>query len=146
MILSRDFREFTELLSRHDVRYLVVGGYAVAYHGHPRYTKNLDVWIDASEGNASKLLAALCDFGFGSLGIAKADLMTANQIVQLGYPPNRIDIITSLTGLNFGECYAAREQLVIDGVSVNVIDLVHLKQSKRQAGRHQDLADLESLQ
>ena len=144
-MLSRDFKEFTESLNENDVRYLVVGGYAVALHGHPRYTKDLDVWIGFERENLSKLIEALDDFGFGSLGLSIADF-EPDQIVQLGYPPNRIDILVSLEGVDFDTCYESRVQVDIDGVIVNFIDLDSLRKNKRATGRAQDLADAENLE
>lgn len=145
MVLSKDFKEFIELLNKNDVRYLVVGGYAVAFHGHPRYTKDLDVWIDLSPANADKLLKALSEFGFGSLNLTPDDFLEADQIIQLGYPPNRIDILTSCTGLDFGDCYRAKVDFEMDGVRVQFIDIESLKKNKRSTGRTQDLADAENL-
>ena len=97
MVLSQDFKEFVQLLNEHKVRYLVIGGYAVAFHGHPRYTKDIDVWIGLDKGNAGNLLNALKDFGFGSLGLKTEDFLNSDQVVQLGYPPNRIDLLTRIT-------------------------------------------------
>ncbi len=145
-MLSKDFKEFIELLNEHKVRYLVVGGYAVAFHGHPRYTKDLDVWIDLSPENADNIIKALEKFGFGSLGLKPGDFLESNQIVQLGYPPNRIDILTTLKKINFQDCYTARVEVEIQGVKINFIDLENLKQNKRATGRPQDLADAESLE
>ncbi|MFH0730598.1 MAG: DUF6036 family nucleotidyltransferase [Pseudomonadota bacterium] len=145
-MLSKDFKEFIELLNEHKVRYLVVGGYAVAFHGHPRYTKDLDVWIDLSPENADNIIKALEKFGFGSLGLKPEDFLESNQIVQLGYPPNRIDILTTLKQLNFEDCYTARVEVEIQGVRINFIDLENLKRNKRATGRPQDLADAESLE
>jgi predicted nucleotidyltransferase len=144
-MLNQDFKEFIESLNANCVRYLVVGGYAVAFHGHPRYTKDLDVWVELSADNARNILAALNDFGFGSLGLKETDFMTPDQFVQLGYPPNRIDITPSIEGVDFDECYAAKEEVVLAGVKVNFIDLENLKKNKKAAGRLQDLADLEKL-
>ncbi|MFH2064217.1 MAG: DUF6036 family nucleotidyltransferase [Pseudomonadota bacterium] len=145
-MLSKDFKEFIELLNEHKVRYLVVGGYAVAFHGHPRYTKDLDVWIDLSPENADNIIKALEKFGFGSLGLKPEDFLESDQIVQLGYPPNRIDILTTLTKIKFEDCYRARVEVEIQGVKINFIDLENLKQNKRATGRPQDLADAESLE
>jgi hypothetical protein len=145
-MLSKDFKEFIELLNAHKVRYLVVGGYAVAFHGHPRYTKDLDVWIDLSPKNADNVMKALEKFGFGSLGLKSEDFLESNQIVQLGYPPNRIDILTTLKQLKFEDCYTARVDVEIQGVKINFIDLENLKKNKRATGRPQDLADAESLE
>lgn len=145
-MLNPDFREFIESLNDNGVRYLVVGGYAVAFHGHPRYTKDFDVWIEMSEENAARMVAALEQFGFGSLGLTAADFLVPDQIIQLGYPPNRIDILTTLPGVEFSECYPSRIVVDIDGLPVNFIDLENLKRTKRASGRLQDLADLEYLE
>ena len=127
------------------MRYLVVGGYAVALHGHPRYTKDIDIWLERDEENAERLVRALDHFGFASLGLAAGDFLEPDQIIQLGYAPNRIDLLTTLAGLDFGTCYASRLAVTIDQVEVDFIDLDNLKASKRAAGRLQDLADLENL-
>jgi hypothetical protein len=145
-MLSKDFKEFIELLNGHNVRYLVVGGYAVAFHGYPRYTKNLDVWIELSPENADKLIKALEEFGFGSLGLNPEDFLESDQIIQLGYPPNRIDILTSLKEIKFEDCYKARVEVDIKGLKINFIDLQNLKHNKRATGRPQDLADAENLE
>ena len=146
MVLSPDFREFVASLNAREVRYLIVGGYAVAFHGHPRYTKDLDVWIDRNSTNAERLLLALGDFGFGSVGLTSEDFLEPDQVVQLGYPPNRIDLITRLEGVDFAACYLHKETLEVEGVPVAFIDLEHLKQNKRAVGRYQDLADLDNLE
>jgi hypothetical protein len=139
-MLSRDFREFIELLNENSVRYLVVGGYAVAFHGHPRYTKDLDVWVELSPDNADK------KFGFGSLGLKPADFLERDQIVQLGYPPNRIDILTTLEALKFEDCYQTKVEAEIQGLHIDFIDIENLKKNKRATGRPQDLADAENLE
>lgn len=144
-MLSKDFKEFIELLNRHKVRYLVVGGYAVAFHGYPRHTKNLDVWIALSPDNANKVIRALEKFGFGSLGLKAEDFLESEQIIQLGYPPNRIDILTTLKQIQFKECYKERVAVDIQGLKLNFIDLENLKLTKRATGRPQDLADAENL-
>jgi len=128
------------------VRYLVVGGYAVALHGHPRYTKDIDIWIEMTPENAQRVIEALAQFGFGSLGLRAEDFLEADQIIQLGYPPARIDLLTTVPGVEFETCYASRVQVEIDNVTINFIDLDNLKRSKRAAGRLQDLADLENLE
>jgi hypothetical protein len=146
MVLSPDFREFIQSLNDNGVRYLVVGGYAVAFYGYPRYTKDLDVWIEMSEENARRMVKALDQFGFGSLGLTVEDFLTPDQIIQLGYPPNRIDILTTLPGVEFSDCYPFRTVVDVEGLPVNFIDLDNLKQTKRASGRFQDLADLEHLE
>lgn len=146
MVLSPDFREFVTLLNAHDVRYLLIGGYAVAFHGHPRYTKDLDIWIETSAENATAILAALAEFGFGNVGLTVDDFANAGQTIQLGYPPNRIDILTEADGVNFAACYAAKMEIEIDGLQIKIIGLNQLRQNKQASGRYQDLADLENLQ
>lgn len=145
-MLNPDFKEFIASLNANKVRYLVVGGYAVALHGYPRYTKDMDIWIERTPENAARLLKALEQFGFASLGLRETDFLEPDQIIQLGYPPRRIDLLTSLPGVEFGECYPARVEVEIEGVTVLFISLEHLKQNKRASGRHQDLADLENLE
>lgn len=95
MILNKDFREFIELLNSNDVRYLIVGGYALALHGHPRYTKDIDVWVWISEQNARNIVKSLQQFGFSNPNLTEQDFLTPGIIVQPGYPPHRIDILTS---------------------------------------------------
>lgn len=144
-MLNPDFKEFIRLLDTNDVRYLVVGGYAVAYHGHPRYTKDIDIWIWLEPDNAQRIVRALDQFGFGSLGLTADDFLVSDQIVQLGFPPARIDLITSIEGVEFEDCYPVRVEAELDGITVNFIDLANLRKNKRAAGRYQDLADLEHL-
>ena len=146
MALNQDFKEFIQSLNDNRVRYLVIGGYAVALHGHPRYTKDLDVWIEMKPDNAAKIVKALEQFGLASLGLKAEDFLVPDQIVQLGYPPNRIDVLTTLPGVEFERCYASRVQVEIGGVAVNFIDLENLKKNKKATGRTQDLADLENLE
>jgi hypothetical protein len=124
----------------------VVGGYAVALHGHPRYTRDLDVWVEINPENAANVVRALEQFGFASLGLQTSDFLVPNQIIQLGLPPNRIDLMGTLPGVEFPTCYAARLQVELDGVLVDFIDLENLKKNKRASGRLQDLADLEGLE
>jgi hypothetical protein len=145
-VLNQDFKEFIQSLNDNAVRYLLVGGYAVALHGYPRYTKDLDVWVESTTENAARIIKALQQFGFGSLGLKESDFTTPDQVIQLGYPPNRIDMLTSLSGVKFSECYASRVTEEIDEVPVIFIDLENLKKNKKATGRHQDLADIENLE
>jgi len=145
-MFSQDFKEFIESLNANQVRYLVVGGYAVALHGHPRYTKDLDVWVECNNQNAQALIRALSQFGMGSLGLSERDFLVPEQVVQIGYPPNRIDILVSISGVEFSECFPKRVEVFLDDVMVNFIDLEHLKLNKQASGRMQDLADLENLE
>ena len=130
-MLNQDFREFIQLLNENQVKYLVIGGYAVAIHGHPRYTKDIDIWVEMSKDNAQKMLRALAEFGFGSLGLAESDFQTPDQIIQLGYPPSRIDLITTPDGIDFDACYQSKLEIVIDNINVKFIDLENLKKIKK---------------
>ena len=144
-MLNPDFKEFIQSLNDNQARYLVVGGYAVALHGYPRYTKDIDIWIDMNPANAIRIIQALQQFGFGSLGLKEQDFLEADTIIQLGYPPRRIDLLTTLPGVNFDACFSARVVVDIDGVPVNFIGLENLKKNKRATGRAQDIADIENL-
>ena len=145
-MLNQDFKEFIQSLNNNDVRYLVVGGYAVALHGYPRYTKDIDIWVELNPDNATKIIHALDDFGFGSLELKENDFLEPEMIIQLGYPPNRIDIILSPAGVDFQTCFSTRVIVEIEGVQVNFIDLENLRKNKAATGRKQDLADLENLE
>lgn len=146
MRLDPDFREFIECCAARDVRFLIVGGYAVAAHGHPRFTKDLDVWLWLDPGNADRLIAALDDFGFGSLGLSADDFAEAGTVVQLGYPPKRIDLLTSIDGVDFEECFAKRMIVEVDGLDVPFIDVESLVVNKKASGRPQDIADVAALE
>ncbi len=144
-MLNRDFKEFIQSLNANNVRYLVVGGYAVAIHGHPRHTKVIDIWIAMDKDNAERMVLALRDFGFGSLDLKPDDFLMPDQIIQLGYPAARIVLLTTLAGVDFESCYASRAEVVLDDIPVSFIDLDNLRKNKKAAGRRQDLADLENL-
>lgn len=144
-MLNKDFKEFAELLNSTGVEYLIVGGYALAAHGHPRYTGDLDIWLRREAGNVDKLLRVLDSFGFGSLGLTAADFLRPDTVVQLGYPPARIDLLTGIDGVEFEKCYARRVSVLSDGISIPFIGLDDFRTNKSAAGRAKDLADLESL-
>jgi hypothetical protein len=144
--LGKDVRDFLALLVEHDVRFMIVGGFAVAAHGFPRYTKDLDVWIECSAENAARMMTALDEFGFGSLDLSAADLATPDLVIQLGYEPNRIDILTGLTGVEFADAYPKRTTGTIDGLELPIIDRLSLAQNKRAFGRPLDLVDAEELE
>ena len=146
MILPPDFKEFFQLLNKNDARYLVIGGFAVAFHGYPRFTKDIDIWLWLDPENASRVVKTLEEFGFGSLELTEKDFLEPDVIIQLGYPPNRIDLLTSASGVDFEDCYTARIEEVVDGVVLPFIDLQNLRKNKRSAGRAQDLADIENLE
>jgi hypothetical protein len=125
---------------------LVVGGYALAAYGHPRYTGDLDFWVGTQSANADKLLVALQQFGFGGVGISKEDLTKPNSVIQLGYPPRRIDLLTSIDGVDFVQCYQRRLVVKLGDMDVSFIALCDFKTNKRATGRHKDLADLEVVE
>jgi hypothetical protein len=143
--LPPDFKEFLKLLAAHQVEYLLVGGYAVGYHGYPRATGDMDVWVKSDQDNADRLLAVLRDFGFDTPELSAELFLKENQVVRMGVPPLRIELQTSISGVRFSECYSERVTDQIDGVEVQIINLKHLKQNKQAAGRHKDLDDLEHL-
>ena len=144
-MLNQDFKEFIQSSNDNQVQYLVIGGYAVALHGYPRYTKDIDIWIEMSPDNASRMMRALAQFGFASLDLKPEDFLVPDRVIQLGYPPNQIDLLTTPDGVNFATCFAARLEIDIAGVRVNFIDLENLRVNKPASGRLQDLADLENL-
>jgi hypothetical protein len=119
---------------------------AIAIHGHPRYTKDLDIWLWVDKQNAEKMMTVLAEFGFSSLELSAEDFLTKGYVIQLGQPPNRIDLLTQVDGLEFELCYPEKVIVDIEGVAVNFIDLENLKKNKLATGRFQDLADLENLQ
>src|SRR5688572_10089960 len=144
--LEKDFKEFIELLNKNNVRFIVVGAYAVGLHGYVRFTGDLDVWVEPSTENAAKLMKCLQSFGFGSVtGLIAQDFEKENSVVQLGYPPLRIDILTSVSGINFSESYQKKEITIIDDVNVPYLDLDSLKKNKSSTNRKKDLGDLENL-
>lgn len=143
--LPIDFKEFLKLLNEHETEYLLVGGYAVGYHGYPRATGDLDIWVECSPGNAGKLVAVLLEFGFGSSGVTPEMFLEPDQIIRMGNPPLRLELLTSISGVEFAEAYARRISDTLDGVPVQIISLDQLKLNKRAAGRLKDLNDLENL-
>lgn len=145
MRLDPDFNEFIALLLDHEVAFLVVGGYAVAAHGHPRYTGDLDLWILVDRTNAERLIGVLKAFGFGSLGLSADDFLVRDQVVQLGREPIRIDLLTGLDGVQFDECASRSVNVDVDGMNVPFISRADLLANKRASGRAQDLADIEAL-
>jgi len=145
MPFPEDWRQFIESLNSSGVEYLVVGAVALAYHGFPRYTGDLDVLIRNSRDNAKRLEAALAEFGMAGLGLKAADFLGSYRVVQLGVAPNRIDLLTSLTGLTFEEAWVNRIETALEGTRVNFIGRDALIRNKRLTGRTRDKADLEAL-
>lgn len=144
-MLSKDFKEFVALLKEHDAEYMIVGGYAVGVHGYPRYTGDLDIWLNPSEANAERVLKVINDFGFASFNLTIADLTKEGNVIQFGQPPLRIDLLTSIDGVTFDACYANRKEVSFDGLAMNFIGYHDLVTNKKATGRHRDLDDLENI-
>jgi len=145
MKVQPDFRELLALLNGHNVEYVIVGGYALAFHGVPRYTGDLDILVKPVPANARQILAALEEFGFGLLGLTAEDFILPDRVVQLGVPPVRVDFITSLTGVPWLEAFAGRVAGKYGDVRVYFIGRDQFIANKRATGRKRDLADLEAL-
>jgi predicted nucleotidyltransferase len=146
MRLNRDLREFIELLNSRRVEYVIVGAHSLAFHGRPRYTGDLDILVRPTGDNAKKLLELLNEFGFADAGFKETDFTEAGQVIQLGRPPNRIDLLTDLTGVAIADAFADKLAAEIDGVQVFVLSRQNLIRNKRAVGRPQDLADLDDLE
>ena len=144
-MLNTDFKEFLALLTARRVEYLVVGGYALAAYGYPRYTGDIDVWLNPVADNIDRVINVLAEFGFGSLGIKTADLLQPDAVIQLGYPPARIDLLSSIDGITFASAYSNRLTIVFGGVALPVISVAHFKANKLAVGRLKDLADIDAL-
>ena len=143
--LPPDFKEFLKLLSDHHVEYLLIGGYAVMHYGYVRATADMDIWIAIDADNAGRILDVLTEFGFGSVLPDPAKLMRADQIVRLGVPPNRLEIMTTIDGVDFESCFENRQTVEVEGVQVNLLGLADLRKNKMASGRLKDLADLDNL-
>jgi hypothetical protein len=146
MRLNRDLREFLELLNSRRVDYVIVGAHCLAFHGRPRYTGDLDILIQPTAENAAKLVELLEGFGFAEANFAETDFTQAEQVIQLGRPPNRIDLLTTLTGVPTATAFSSKIAAEIDGIPVFVLSKEVLIQNKRAVGRPQDLADLHDLE
>lgn len=143
--LPDDFLEFLRLLQIHEVEYLIVGGYAVAFHGYPRATQDLDIWIARDDANARRVVAVLRDFGFDDPAVETDLFTTQDRLVRMGVPPMRLEILTSVTGLSFASATPRAHMHHIDGIEVRLVSLTDLRTNKLAAGRPKDLADLEEL-
>lgn len=144
-LFTDDFSAFLKLLDAHDVEYLLVGGYAVGVHGYPRATADLDIWLARRPENAERVVAALSEFGFQTTELAPTLFISPDSLVRLGRAPFRIELMTTIDGVEFDACAVRAIRIDVDGVSVPVIGLADLRANKRAAGRHKDLADLEQL-
>jgi hypothetical protein len=143
--LPLDFKDFLRLLNTYQVEYLIIGGFAVGYYGYPRATADMDIWIASNLENANKLVSVLKAFGFDLPELSTELFLKEHKIIRMGLPPVRIEIITSISGVDFGECYAERIRDVLDGVPINLISLHYLKINKKASGKYKDLDDLENL-
>ena len=143
--LPRDFKEFLRLLADKGVQYLLIGGYAVGYQGYPRATQAMDIWIAVNPENADRMVEVLHQFGFDAPELSRDLFLKEDSIIRMGVPPVRIEVATTISGVEFSQCYPARVVDELDGVLVNTISLAHLKANKRAAGRHRVLDDLEHL-
>jgi|SRR5215211_7933012 len=146
MALSKDWREFLELLNSRAVDYVIIGAQSLAFHGRPRYTGDLDILVRASRDNAQQLLKVLNQFGFAQAGFKETDFLEPEQMIQLGRAPSRIDLLTSISGVPTEDAFASKVSAMIDGIPVFILGKDALIRNKRAVGRPQDLADLESLE
>lgn len=146
MILEKDFEDFVKLLNKYKVAYMIVGGYALALHGKPRHTGDLDIWIDVSDENAAKLVMVLKGFGMGSLGLEKEDFLKPGFMSQIGYPPLRIDILNGIDGVLFADAIKGMQIIHLeDDLVLNYIGLDDFLLNKQASGRKQDLADIREI-
>jgi len=145
ILLPPDFKEFLQLLTSHHVEYLLIGGYAVGYHGYPRATGDMDIWIAIRPANATKIVTALHEFGFVNTQITPDLFLQPNQVIRMGVPPLRIEVLTTISGVDFDTCYNNRITDNIDGIDVTILSLEDLKTNKQASGRLKDLNDLQQL-
>jgi len=145
MKVEKDFEEFIRLLNYHKVKYLIVGAYALSYYTFPRNTGDIDFFIDNSELNAKKLIKVLNDFGFEDMGLKKEDFTKPDSVIQLGFAPVRIDLLTSISGINFKEAFKNRVKAKLGNEKVYFISKPDLVKNKIAAGRSKDLLDIEQL-
>jgi hypothetical protein len=144
--LQKDLREFIELLNSTKVKYVLVGGHAVAYHGFPRFTGDIDFYIESSASNLALVAKVLTDFGFASLAAQVSPASAAGMIFQLGRPPHRIDLVTAIDGVSFEEAWENREPALLDGLPVSILSKSLLIRNKRASGRPKDLEDARQLE
>ena len=142
---AKDFEKLLRFFASRGAKAVIVGAHAVAFHAKPRYTKDLDVLVEASAENAQRVLDALADFGFGDLGLTTPDFAQPGRIVQLGFPPNRIDLMTSIDGVSFADVWKGRVEATYGNTRVFIIGREELIRNKTASARPQDLADLSWL-
>ena len=143
--LPEDFKDFLKLLNSHKVEYLLIGGYAVGYHGYPRATADIYIWVGISRENAQKLATVLKEFGFDLPEVSEDLFLQENKVLRMGNAPIRIELLTAISGVEFKSCYNNRIEDIIDGISINIIDLENLKKNKKASGRYKDLDDYDKL-
>lgn len=146
MSANSSFKDLLRILAEFEVRYLIVGGYAVMRYSEPRFTKDLDVWVEASPENADRVFRALATFGAPLASVTREDFATEGNFYQMGRPPVRVDVLTSVDGLRFADCWERRTESSFDGVSAYFVSREDLIVNKRATGRMQDLADVERLE
>lgn len=144
-LLPQDFKDFLKLLNLKKVKYLVIGGYAVGFYGYPRATADMDIWIAIEKENASKIAEVVKEFGFNIPQVTSKLFQRRGKVIRMGNPPLRIEILTSISGVEFTKAYSERVIKSVDGIRVNFISLKHLKLNKKASGRYKDLDDLKHL-
>jgi predicted nucleotidyltransferase len=145
MTLAKDFEDFIRLLNYHQVEYMIVGGYALGFHGAPRYTGDIDIWINISDQNADKMLRVIIEFGFAALGFERTDFLKPGYITQIGQPPLRIDILNSIDGVSFEEAVKNKQIIDIDGLAVAYVGLRDFIKNKEATDRLKDRSDIEEI-
>lgn len=143
--LPTDFKEFLRSLHNNNVRYLLIGGYAVGHYGYPRATADMDIWISIEQKNSENIVAALIEFGFNSPELSGKLFLQNKQILRIGIAPLRIEILTTISGVEFEECYEKRNTIFIDDIIVSIIGFDDLRKNKISAARPKDIDDLENL-
>ena len=145
MEVQQDFRDLLELFNAHKVEYMIVGAYALAFHGYPRYTGDIDIFVKPEPINAQRIIAALDEYGFGTVGLSAVDFESPDKVVQLGVPPVRVDIVTSITGVSWEDAFTGRTEGKYGDIPVYFIGREQFISNKRALGRKRDFADLEAL-
>ena len=145
MEIRKDFKELLESLNAREVEYIIVGAFALAWHGHPRYTGDLDLYVNPEPSNAARVMAALADFGFGSLGLTQGDFTEADQVIQLGVAPVRVDILTSISGVGWRDAWAGSVPGSYAETPVRYLGKAQYRANKLASGRLKDLSDLEAI-
>jgi len=144
--LTQDFKEFLRLLDSEKIEYLLIGGYGVWLYGHIRSTKDMDIWVSIAPENLDRLIEALVKFGFSRASLSPKLFQGEKSVFRMGIPPNRLEILTGISGVTFADCYARRQIMEIEGLPVAVIDYADLKKNKSSTGRLKDSADIQAIE